>query len=110
MKRIIVPIVVVVVVLVVGYGVGQLTAPKAAAPVSISSPAVPRQIDPNMPTGSDIAVAPPPQAVAAPSPNVSYGPNREEVGAAIEAGIKKYRETNQGDNQPPPKLQPLNVQ
>jgi hypothetical protein len=108
MKRIILPLVVVVV-LVVGYSVGQLTAPKASAPVSVSSAAVPtRQIEPNMPTGGDIAVATPPQAVATPSPNVWYGPDRKEVGDAIEAGLKKNKESNQ--EQPPPKLQPLNVQ
>jgi hypothetical protein len=106
MKRIILPIVVVVV-LVVGYSVGQLTAPKASAPASISSPTVPtRQIEPNMPTGGDIAVAPPPQAVAAPSPNVWYGPDREQVKAGLEASIKKYKE----EHQTSPTLQPLNVQ
>jgi hypothetical protein len=64
-----------------------------------------------MPTGGDIAVATPPQAVAAPSPspNVWYGPDRKEVGDAIEAGLKKYKEEHQTP-EPPPKLQPLNVQ
>jgi hypothetical protein len=109
MKRIILPLIVVVV-LVVGYIVGQLTAPKASAPVSISSPTVPtRQIEPNMPTGGDIAVATPPQAVATPSPNVWYGPDREQVRAGLEASIKKYKEEHQTP-QPLPTLQPLNVQ
>ena len=109
MKRIILPLVVVVV-LVVGYGVGQLTAPKAAAPVSVSSPTVPtRQIEPNMPTGGDIAVATPPQASPSPNPNVWYGPDREEVRAGLAAALKKYKEEHQAP-EPPPKLQPLNVQ
>ena len=112
MKRISILPIVVVVVLVVGYSVGQLTAPKAAVPVSVSSPTVPtRQIDPNMPTGGDIAIATPAQAVAAPSPNpnVWYGPDRKEVRAGLSAAIKKYKEEHQAP-EPPPKLQPLNVQ
>jgi hypothetical protein len=111
MKRILVPIIVVVV-LVVGYGAGQLTAPKASAPVSVISPTIPtRPIEPNMPTGADSAVvtAPQPSPVAAPSVQAWYGPDRNQVGDSIEAGIKKYKEEHQAPP-PPPKLQPLNVQ
>ena len=109
MKRIILPIIVVVV-LIVGYGVGQLTAPKASAPTLVTSPTV-RQIDPNMRTGGDGATstASPPSASADSSPHNWYGPDREQVRAGLEASIRKYREEHQS---PPPgaKLQPLNVQ
>jgi hypothetical protein len=112
MNRIILPIIVVVV-LIVGYGVGQLTAPpKASAPVLVNSPTVAtRQIAPNMQTGGAgaISTAAPPSAAAASSPKYWYGPDREEVRAGLEASIKKYKEEHQS---PPPgaKLQPLNVQ
>jgi hypothetical protein len=110
MNRIILPIIVVAV-LIVGYGVGQLTAPlKASAPVMVNSPTVAtRQIDPNMQTGGDgaISTASPPSADS--SPKYWYGPDREQVRAGLEASIRKYREEHQS---PPPgaKLQPLNVQ
>jgi hypothetical protein len=112
MKRIIVPIIVVVV-LVVGYGVGQLTSPpKSSAPAMVNSPTVAtRQIEPNMRTGGDGALptTSPPSVAAASSPKYWYGPDREEMGNAIEAGLKKYREEHQVP-QPGPTLQPLNVQ
>ena len=111
MKRIVLPVIVVVV-LVIGYGVGQLTAPKASAPTLMNSPTVAaRQIDPNMSTGADSAVAntSPPSAVAASTPKYWYGADPKEVGDGLEASIKKYKEDHQA---PPPgaKLQPLNVQ
>ena len=112
MNRIVLPIIVVVV-LVVGYGAGQLTAPKASPPISVSSPTVPsRQIEPNMPTGGDSAVSTPPlpSAVAGSTPQYWYGPDRNEVRAGLAASIKKFKEENQGNTQAPPKLQPLNVQ
>lgn len=112
MKRIVLPIIVVVV-LIVGYSVGQLTAPqKASAPALVNSPTVAtRQIEPNMQTGGDgaISTASPPSAAADSSPKYWYGPDREEVGNAIEAGLKKYREEHKTP-EPGPTLQPLNVQ
>jgi hypothetical protein len=109
MKRIILPIVVVVV-LVVGYGIGQFRAPKASAPVSITNPTVPsRPIEPNMPTGADGAVSTASQPLPVPSPKYWYGADRNEVGAGLEAAIKKNKEGNQA-----PKaasgIQPLDVQ
>ena len=111
MKRIVLPIIVVVV-LVVGYGVGQLAAPKASAPVSVISPTIPaKPIEPNMPTGADsaVATAPRPSPVADPSVQAWYGPDADEVGAGLEASIKKYKQDHQAP-QPATKLQPLNVQ
>jgi hypothetical protein len=109
MKRIVLPIIVVVV-LIVGYSVGQLTAPKTSAPALVTSPTV-RQIDPNMRTGGDgaLSTASPPSASAASSPEYWYGADPKEVGDGLEASIKKYKEDHQA---PPPgaKLQPLNVQ
>lgn len=109
MKHIVLPIIVVVV-LIVGYSVGQLTTPKASAPDLVNSPTV-RQIDPNMPTGGDnaVAIASPPSAVAASSPEYWYGADPKEVGDGLEASIQKYKEEHQAPP-PGPKLQPLNVQ
>jgi len=106
MKRIALPIIVVVV-LIVGYSVGQLTAPKAYAPALVTSPTV-GQIDPNMRTGA-LSTASPSSASAASSPEYWYGADPKEVGDGLEASIKKYKEDHQA---PPPgaKLQPLNVQ
>jgi hypothetical protein len=105
MKRILVPIIVVVV-LVVGYGAGQLTAPKASAPISVTSPTIPtRPIEPNMPTGADSAVATAPQ----PSPSVQawYGPDRNAVMAAEQKAIDNFHNVPQEHSKP---IQPLNVQ
>src|ERR1700736_3645041 len=108
-KRIILPIVVVVL-LVVGYGVGQLTAPKASAPTLVNSPTVPsRPIEPNMPTGrADGAVSTASQPLPVPSPKYWYGPDRNEVGAGLEAAIKKFKEGNQAPKAPS-SIHPLNV-
>jgi hypothetical protein len=109
MKRILVPIIVVVV-LVIGYGAGQLTAPKASAPVSLTSPTIPtRPIEPSMPTGTDstVASAPQPSPVTAPSVQAWYGPDRHEVMAAEQKAIDNFRNVPQEHSKP---IQPLNVQ
>jgi hypothetical protein len=100
----------------VGFTVSRLTTPKAPAPPAavMANPVAPTmptdlpQIEPDPPTHAQAAVAAPNPSSNAPTPQYWYGPDRNEVGAAVEAELKRQRE--QPETPKGMKLQPLNVQ
>jgi hypothetical protein len=97
----------------VGFTVSRLTTPKAPAPPAtvmanpVASTALPR-IEQDPPTHAQAAVAAPNLSSNAPTPQYWYGPDRNEVGAAVEAELKRQREHPESPKGM--KLQPLNVQ
>jgi hypothetical protein len=109
MKRNITIAITVAVSLTVGFTVSHLTAPRrpASLPIDVTQPVAPPRIEPDMPTHVEAPVARPLPAQPAPAQKYWYGPNRDEVGAGIEAELKRQREhpeTPSGSN-----LKPLNV-
>jgi hypothetical protein len=109
MKRNITVAVTVAVSLAVAFTISHIVAPKAPAssPVAGTQAVQPFRIEPNTPTRVAAPAVMPAPHQPSPAQKYWYGPDRDEVGAGIEAELKRQREhpqTPAGNG-----LKPLNV-